>query len=98
MKHILTFLFCIGLLTGCTHGRHEALADGHVVNDGKAPQQTVSINNLYPGELPDTGKVTTYHGPAPRVDSILDNTYYRPYRKYYNNKYRYRRYTPRRRY
>ena len=83
MKHIVTFLFCMALLTGCMHGRHEAVADGHMVNNGKAPRQTVSINNLYPDELPDTGKVTTY-------------TYgYTPYRKYNHNRYRYKRYTPR---
>lgn len=62
----------------------------------KTPQNPVSINTLYPAELPNTGKVGTYHGPAPRLDRLLDYNYdYYPNRRYYNNKYHYKKYYPR---
>lgn len=64
MKHVCIFLFCISMMTGCsqihdiiTPARHESLVGEPMLNSGQAPLNFVSINDLFPAELPNVGKV-----------------------------------------
>lgn len=93
MKHIFLLLFCISMLAGCSQ-RHEALADGHMLNDGKPPKNPVSINTLFPAELKNVGKVE----PSKKNDWYLYDDFL--YGSYYHDNHRHyhdRRYYPDRR-
>lgn len=98
MKRILLFLFCISMLAGCSQ-RHEALADGHMINNGEPPKNPVSVNTLYPGELKNVGKVenNTNDDVWYVYEEFLNGSYYDygryPYKKYHHpRKYRPKRY------
>lgn len=101
MKHFLVLIFCISLLAGCSQ-RHESLADGHMINNGQPPENPISVNTLFPGELKNVGKVENNSNQDvwSVYEEFLDGSYYDfdDWNHRHKRYYRPRRYTPRRYY
>lgn len=100
MKHIFLLLFCVSLLAGCSQ-RHEALADGHMVNNGQPPKNPISVNTLFPADLKNVGKVENNSNQDVwyLYEEFLNGSYYDfDYRDYRHKRYHPKRAYPRRYY
>lgn len=100
MKRFFMILFCMSMLAGCSQ-RHEALADGHMINNGLPPKNPVSVNTLFPNDLKNVGKVENNSNQDVwyLYKEFLDGSYYDfDYRDYRHKRYHPKRVYPRRYY